>query len=142
MPAVLDVAKITSKGQITIPASVRKEMGLGEGDRVLFVLEDDGRITLCGSNLQVLHAAQLALCYLNGLALVQDCRFMLCGRHIVALFYILRTRYDLHRLCFSYVYHTYYHMVGIGVRNYGKYFADYDIAYIASLLIITFDLRA
>ena len=60
MSAVLDIAKITSKGQITIPASVRREMGLGEGDRVLFVLEDDGRITLSGSNLDVLRAAQSA----------------------------------------------------------------------------------
>jgi antitoxin PrlF len=33
-------AKITSKGQITIPATVRKAMGLEAGDRVVFRLED------------------------------------------------------------------------------------------------------
>lgn len=60
MSAVLDIAKITSKGQVTIPASVRREMGLGEGDRILFVLEDDGRITLSGSNLDALRAVQSA----------------------------------------------------------------------------------
>lgn len=30
-------AKITSKGQITIPADVRRNLGLGAGDRVDFV---------------------------------------------------------------------------------------------------------
>lgn len=34
-------ATVTSKGQITIPAQVRREMGLKEGDRVLFVVEAD-----------------------------------------------------------------------------------------------------
>ena len=60
MSAVLDVAKVTSKGQVTIPASVRRELGLDAGDRLLFVLEDDGRVVLYGSNLQVLRAAQQA----------------------------------------------------------------------------------
>jgi antitoxin PrlF len=36
-------ATITSKGQITIPASVRKALGLEAGDRVVFRLED-GRL--------------------------------------------------------------------------------------------------
>ena len=58
MSSVLDVAKITSKGQVTIPASVRRELGVESGDRLVFVIEDDGRIALYGSNLQVLHAAQ------------------------------------------------------------------------------------
>ncbi len=33
-------AKITSKGQITIPAEVRRALGVGEGDAVIF--EQDG----------------------------------------------------------------------------------------------------
>jgi AbrB family looped-hinge helix DNA binding protein len=36
-------AKVTSKGQITIPAEVRRELGVGPGDRVAFVCEN-GRI--------------------------------------------------------------------------------------------------
>jgi AbrB family looped-hinge helix DNA binding protein len=32
-------ATVTSKGQITIPAEVRKRLGLRQGDRVEFVME-------------------------------------------------------------------------------------------------------
>jgi antitoxin PrlF len=35
-------ATITSKGQITIPADVRKAMGLSTGERVVFTRLDDG----------------------------------------------------------------------------------------------------
>jgi AbrB family looped-hinge helix DNA binding protein len=35
-------AKITSKGQITLPLLVRERLGVGVGDIVLFELTDDG----------------------------------------------------------------------------------------------------
>jgi antitoxin PrlF len=35
-------ATITSKGQVTIPADIRKSMGLTEGERVVFTVLDDG----------------------------------------------------------------------------------------------------
>jgi antitoxin PrlF len=35
-------ARLTSKGQITIPAEIRKAMGLGTGERVVFTVLDDG----------------------------------------------------------------------------------------------------
>jgi antitoxin PrlF len=34
-------AVLTTKGQITIPAEVRKEMGLSTGDRVYFILNKE-----------------------------------------------------------------------------------------------------
>jgi len=39
----MEVAKITSRGQITIPIDIRKKLGVREGDKVIF-LEDQGRI--------------------------------------------------------------------------------------------------
>ena len=39
----MEIAKITSRGQITIPIDIRKKLGVKEGDKVIF-LEDDGRI--------------------------------------------------------------------------------------------------
>lgn len=60
MATVLDMAKVTSKGQVTVPASVRGAIGVQEGDKILFVQEDDGRISLYGSNMQVLKATQEA----------------------------------------------------------------------------------
>jgi antitoxin PrlF len=35
-------ATITSKGQVTIPADIRKSMRLTEGERVVFTVLDDG----------------------------------------------------------------------------------------------------
>jgi AbrB family looped-hinge helix DNA binding protein len=40
------VSTITSKGQVTIPAEIRRRLGLRQGDKLSFVIEDDGRIEL------------------------------------------------------------------------------------------------
>ena len=37
-------ATITSKGQVTIPADIRRAMGLSAGERVVFTQLDDGTI--------------------------------------------------------------------------------------------------
>ena len=37
----MEFAKITSKGQITIPLSVRKQLGVKDGDKVMFVQEGE-----------------------------------------------------------------------------------------------------
>lgn len=37
---------VTRKGQITVPAELRKALNLKEGDKVAFVLEPDGAIRL------------------------------------------------------------------------------------------------
>jgi len=38
----MEVAKVTSKGQITIPISIRRRLGVNEGDKVLFIYKPDG----------------------------------------------------------------------------------------------------
>lgn len=35
-------ATITSKGQVTVPAEVRRYLGIERGDKIYFLLEDDG----------------------------------------------------------------------------------------------------
>lgn len=35
----MELAKITSKGQITIPVAIRRMLGVKDGDKVLFVQE-------------------------------------------------------------------------------------------------------
>jgi len=40
------VSTITSKGQVTIPAAVRRHLGVDTHDKIAFILEDDGRITV------------------------------------------------------------------------------------------------
>ena len=32
-------AKVTSKGQVTLPKQLREAMGIGEGDRILFAIQ-------------------------------------------------------------------------------------------------------
>ena len=55
----MELAKVTSKGQITIPIAIRKALGLREGDKVLFV-EKDGQIMLINSTMEALRTAQAA----------------------------------------------------------------------------------
>jgi AbrB family looped-hinge helix DNA binding protein len=42
---VSHISSVTSKGQATIPADIRREVGIGPGDKVLFSLEG-GRIVI------------------------------------------------------------------------------------------------
>jgi AbrB family looped-hinge helix DNA binding protein len=43
-------ARMTSKGQITVPKEVRLRLNLRTGDRVVFVVEDDGTVRLRAAN--------------------------------------------------------------------------------------------
>jgi AbrB family looped-hinge helix DNA binding protein len=38
----MEMAKVTSKGQITIPISIRKRLKISEGDKLLFIDRPDG----------------------------------------------------------------------------------------------------
>jgi antitoxin PrlF len=40
------LATVTSKGQVTLPAEVRKHLGVGQGSRVAFVLDDTGQVRI------------------------------------------------------------------------------------------------
>ncbi len=42
----MPTATLTSKGQVTIPKEVRQQLGIGQGDRLEFVVEDDGSLTV------------------------------------------------------------------------------------------------
>ena len=55
----MEVAKVTSKGQITIPIDIRRKLGIKEGSKVLFI-EDAGRIYIANSSMEALREAQEA----------------------------------------------------------------------------------
>lgn len=55
----MELAKITSKGQITVPIGIRKKLGVKEGDKILFV-EEQGRIIIMNSSMEALRKAQNA----------------------------------------------------------------------------------
>lgn len=43
---MLQLAKITSKGQVTIPAPIRKALRANVGDSLIWDIENDGRIVV------------------------------------------------------------------------------------------------
>ena len=55
----MELAKITSKGQITIPVDVRRKLGVKKGDKILFI-EEDGKIYILNSSMAALREAQAA----------------------------------------------------------------------------------
>ena len=52
----MELAKVTSKGQITIPVDIRRKLGVKEGDKILFV-EEQGRIIMMNSSMDALRKA-------------------------------------------------------------------------------------
>ena len=49
----MELAKVTSKGQVTIPIEIRKKLGIKNGDKILFV-EESGRIYMMNSSMDAL----------------------------------------------------------------------------------------
>jgi AbrB family looped-hinge helix DNA binding protein len=56
----MEVSRISSKGQVTIPKSIRELLNLNEGDRVAFI-EDNGKVVISKASLIALHELQDAL---------------------------------------------------------------------------------
>ena len=48
----MEIAKLTSKGQITIPKSVRDDLGVDTGDKLVFIKTEGGYLVCCGDKLQ------------------------------------------------------------------------------------------
>lgn len=55
----MELAKVTSKGQITIPIEIRRKLGIKEGDKVLLI-EEQGRVIMMNSSMEALRKAQAA----------------------------------------------------------------------------------
>ena len=53
----MEVSRISSKGQVTIPKTIRELLNLNEGDRVAF-LEDNGKVVITKASLIALRELQ------------------------------------------------------------------------------------
>ena len=42
----MELAKVTTKGQVTIPIAIRKRLGIKDGDKLLFVEKPDGVVLI------------------------------------------------------------------------------------------------
>lgn len=56
----MEVSRISSQGQVTIPKAIRELLKLQEGDRVAF-LEDNGKVVITKASLLALRELQEAL---------------------------------------------------------------------------------
>lgn len=56
----MEVSRITSKGQITIPIEIRKKLNLRTGDKVIFI-EDGDKIIFANSSMIALKEFQNAM---------------------------------------------------------------------------------
>ncbi len=54
---IMDLAKVMSKGQVTIPINIRKKLNLKEGDKVVFI-EKDGNMIIANSAMIALKKIQ------------------------------------------------------------------------------------
>lgn len=55
----MELAKITAKGQITIPIHIRKKLNIKDGDKVVFI-EENGRVVIENSTKMALREVQNA----------------------------------------------------------------------------------
>lgn len=77
----MELAKVTSKGQVTIPVEIRRKLGIKNGDKVLFI-EDGGWVYMMNSSMDALREAQRAFAgeaEKAGLSNVQDVVNMVKG---------------------------------------------------------------
>lgn len=56
----MDVATISANGQITLPADVRRRLGLGPGDKVVFIENEEGDTVVVRPSAAALLEAQRA----------------------------------------------------------------------------------
>ncbi len=49
----MSTSTLTSKGQTTVPKDVRRHLGLKTGDKIRFLVEDDGRVVVLPATLHL-----------------------------------------------------------------------------------------
>jgi len=56
----VNLAKISSNGQITVPVEIRRLLGLKSGDKILFFQNSDGEVVLSNASASAIRKAQNA----------------------------------------------------------------------------------
>lgn len=57
---MIEVTKMSSKGQVTIPVEIRKALKITEGSKVAFVTDEEGRFYIVNASLIALKDVQKA----------------------------------------------------------------------------------
>ncbi len=56
----MNLAKISSNGQITVPVEIRRALGLKSGDKILFFTKSDGEVVISNASTDAIRKAQRA----------------------------------------------------------------------------------
>ncbi len=57
----MNLAKVSSNGQITVPVDIRRKLNIKEGDRIIFLEKPNGEIVLQNSSVIAIQQAQSKL---------------------------------------------------------------------------------
>ncbi len=57
----MNLARVSQNGQITVPAEIRRQLGLKSGDKILFFRNNNGEIVMINASVSALLKAQNAL---------------------------------------------------------------------------------
>ena len=57
----MNLARVSSNGQITVPAEIRRKLGIKEGDKILFFEKPNGEIIMQNSSSLAIKEAQAGL---------------------------------------------------------------------------------
>ena len=56
----MNLAKLSSNGQITVPVEIRRALGLKSGDKILFFEKPDGEVVITNASTNAIRKAQRA----------------------------------------------------------------------------------
>jgi len=56
----MNLAKVSANGQITVPAEIRRLLGLRSGDKILFFQNPNGEVVINNASAQAIYKAQKA----------------------------------------------------------------------------------
>lgn len=57
----MNLAKVSSNGQITVPVEIRRKLNIREGDKIIFLEKPNGEIVLQNSSVIAIRQAQSKL---------------------------------------------------------------------------------
>ncbi len=55
---MVEVAKLSSQGQVTIPIEIRRALGIEKGDKIAFITNEAGQFVLANASVLALFRAQ------------------------------------------------------------------------------------
>lgn len=57
----MNLARVSSNGQITVPIEIRRILGLKEGDKVLFLTRENGEVVIGNASENAIFKAQVSM---------------------------------------------------------------------------------